>query len=212
MTAKIPVSAVLHELQSHITTISLYCSELAPLIEGGLNARVRKVQRVADHVQRVLDALQVLEADHPVIRTRVDLSAVATSIAMSQRERNSAYAATQVRIQSSMRIHASLAEVEMVLDNLIGNALKFSASSPSPQVCVSSSNEGEHTLIHVSDNGVGIAPEDSERIFELFTRVHSGFDGSGVGLAIAKRIVERHGGRIWATGESGAGMTMSFYV
>jgi signal transduction histidine kinase len=101
-------------------------------------------------------------------------------------------------------------EIEIVLDNLIGNAFKFSALRQTPEVRVTASAEFGRTVVHVSDNGVGIAPEDATRIFGPFARCHSGFDGSGVGLAVARRIVERHGGRIWAAGEPGLGATVSF--
>jgi signal transduction histidine kinase len=67
--------------------------------------------------------------------------------------------------------------------------------------------------VQVRDNGIGFASEDAVRIFQLFTRCcPPEFDGSGVGLALAKRIIERHGGLIWARGAPGAGATLSFYL
>jgi len=163
-------------------------------------------------MQRVLDALRVIDSEDPPLRESVDLSVLAAEVVRAHCERNSAYTRSEVRIQSSMKLSANPREIEIVLDNLIGNAMKFSTSSPRPQVSVSSSSEPTRTVINVSDNGVGISPEDTDRIFELFERAHTGFEGSGVGLAIVRRIIERHAGKVWARGEPGAGMTVSFYV
>jgi signal transduction histidine kinase len=101
-------------------------------------------------------------------------------------------------------------EIEIVLDNLIGNSLKFSAPRDAPEIRITAGLDSGDMVVHVSDNGVGITADDLCRIFEPFTRCHPGFQGSGLGLTLARHIVVRHGGRIWATGESGHGTTISF--
>jgi signal transduction histidine kinase len=118
----------------------------------------------------------------------------------------------KIRVQSTIQVVGDLEEIKIVLDNLIGNALKFSSRREIPEVRVTATTELDRIVVHVSDNGVGIASEDAARIFQPFTRCHTDFEGSGVGLAVAHRIVERHGGRIWATGEIGRGTTISFSI
>jgi len=106
---------------------------------------------------------------------------------------------------------ADEAQVAQVLQNLIGNAIKF-RSSYAPVIEIAAEQQGEMWLFHLRDNGIGIDPQYFERIFVLFQRLHSRDDypGTGMGLAICKRIVERHGGRIWAESQPGEGATFYF--
>ncbi len=102
-------------------------------------------------------------------------------------------------------------QLVQLFQNLIGNAIKFRGAEP-PRVHVSASRNGNGWTFSVRDNGIGIAPEYAKRIFIIFQRLHSRekFGGTGVGLAICQKIVERHGGRIWVESEVGKGATFSF--
>ncbi len=103
------------------------------------------------------------------------------------------------------------AQLTQLFKNLITNALKFRGDQP-PQIHVSAQRSGADWLFTVSDNGIGIAPEHATKVFEMFQRVHdrTRYPGSGIGLAVAKRIVERHSGRIWFESEPGQGTTFFF--
>jgi signal transduction histidine kinase len=96
--------------------------------------------------------------------------------------------------------------------NLVANAVKFSAGSAQPRVTVSRREEGEEIVFTVADNGIGFSQEQYDKLFRVFSRlVNQGeFPGTGVGLATVKRIVERHGGSVWAAGEPGAGSRFCF--
>jgi light-regulated signal transduction histidine kinase (bacteriophytochrome) len=101
--------------------------------------------------------------------------------------------------------------MEQVFQNIMENALKFSGKEP-PHITVSAVKKGGFFEFAVKDNGIGIDMKYSEKIFELFQRLHGReeFEGTGIGLAICKKILERHGGRIWVESE-GEGRGSTFY-
>jgi light-regulated signal transduction histidine kinase (bacteriophytochrome) len=103
--------------------------------------------------------------------------------------------------------------VQMVqlLQNLIGNALKFHGAKP-PHVHLGVRRQDEHWLFFVRDNGIGIDPQYAERIFVIFQRLHNRneYPGTGIGLAICRKIIERHGGQIWVESTPGNGATFYF--
>jgi PAS domain S-box-containing protein len=108
-------------------------------------------------------------------------------------------------------VMADSPQLGQLFQNLIGNAIKFRGDEP-PRVHISASRNGNGWTFSVCDNGVGIAPEYYERIFIIFQRLHSRqeYAGTGIGLAICKKIVERHGGRIWIESEVNKGATFYF--
>jgi len=102
-------------------------------------------------------------------------------------------------------------QIGQVLQNLVSNALKFRCDDP-PRIHVGAKRDAEGWVIYVQDNGVGIEPEYFDRIFVIFQRLRSReeYPGTGMGLAICKRIIERHGGRIWVESKQGTGSTFYF--
>ncbi len=103
-------------------------------------------------------------------------------------------------------------QVEMVFQNLIGNALKFRSPDRPPQVTVSAEVEGSEVVFRVADNGIGIEKRFLEKIFTAFQRLHTRdkYEGTGIGLALCEKIIQRHGGRIWAESEVGRGSIFRF--
>ena len=109
------------------------------------------------------------------------------------------------------KILANRSQLVQIFQNLIGNAIKFH-SQAKPTISVSAEKRGDDWLFSVADNGIGIAEEHRDRIFEAFQRLHARteYPGNGIGLSICKKIVEMHGGRIWVESEVGRGSTFKF--
>jgi signal transduction histidine kinase len=108
-------------------------------------------------------------------------------------------------------IHGDQVRLTQVLQNLIENAIKFMGDQPEPRIDIGLDGmEDGKPVFYVRDNGVGIPPEHHERIFGLFNKLNGNSDGTGIGLALVKRIIEVHGGRIWVQSEAGAGATFLF--
>lgn len=107
-------------------------------------------------------------------------------------------------------VRAYRAHFQPLFQNLIGNAIKYRSARP-PRIHVSIQEEGGELTFSCADNGIGIEPEYHQQIFEVFHRLHGNkIPGTGVGLAICQRIVERYGGRIWVESQPGVGSTFLF--
>ena len=111
-------------------------------------------------------------------------------------------------------IKADPSQMGQVLQNLIANAIKFSRKGEPPVVHISARKENKEWVFSVKDSGIGIDPELFGRLFVLFQRLHTQdeYPGTGIGLAVTKKIVERHGGRIWIESEPGKGSTFHFSI
>jgi two-component system, chemotaxis family, sensor kinase Cph1 len=103
-------------------------------------------------------------------------------------------------------------QLMQLFQNLIGNAIKFRQRSVPPRIEISAARDEAGWRFQVTDNGIGFDPQHADRIFVVFQRLHTSdeYPGTGIGLAICKKIVERHGGRIWTTSRPGQGATFSF--
>lgn len=109
------------------------------------------------------------------------------------------------------RVWANQAQLVRVFQNLVSNAVKFCGKN-APRIRIEAGQEAGDPLFRVRDNGIGIDPAYHDRVFTLFKRLHTGaaYPGAGIGLAVCKRIVERHGGRIWLVSAPGEGTTVCF--
>ena len=103
-------------------------------------------------------------------------------------------------------------QLAQVFQNLIGNAIRYRRDVP-PRVHIAAERQGDAWLFSVKDNGIGIEPQYKDQVFGIFKRLHSTADsGTGMGLAICQRILERAGGRIWVESEVGSGSTFYFTI
>ena len=169
---------------------------------------VEGAQRMQQQIMDLLTYSRVTSRGQPPVP--VD-SASALAEAIARLELRVAETGAEICIGPMPVVPADPSQLTQVFQNLIGNSLTF-RSSESPRIRVEGVEEGEMVRFSVSDNGIGIAPEYHDRIFQMFQRLHSRdrYPGSGIGLAIVKRIVERHGGRVRLESEEGQGSTFFF--
>lgn len=141
----------------------------------------------------------------------VDLSALAAGI-LSDLQAQSPERAAHVVIQQGMVAQGDERLLQVAMENLIGNAWKFSGKKERGEISVTAQVVSGDTVYCVHDNGAGFDMEYAEKLFGNFQRLHTHaeFPGTGIGLVNVRRIVERHGGRIWATAVEGKGATFKF--
>lgn len=118
---------------------------------------------------------------------------------------------TDIKIENMPAVHADKGQLGQVFQNIISNAIKFRGTA-SPKIHISSKENIDQFIISISDQGIGIDPKYFEQIFVIFQRLHTRekYEGSGIGLSLCKKIIERHGGKIWLESQVGKGTTFYF--
>lgn len=141
----------------------------------------------------------------------VDLSSLCLGVVERLRQSDPARS-VRVDVEPDIQVHADPRLLQSAFENLLGNAWKFTAKVSEPRIEIGLRRDGESPAVYVRDNGAGFDPAKAATIFAPFARLHTEeeFRGTGIGLAIVQRIIQRHGGRVWAEGEVGKGAT--FYV
>jgi light-regulated signal transduction histidine kinase (bacteriophytochrome) len=144
-------------------------------------------------------------------RKHVDLAEVAAEVAAELTRRNPDRR-VEVRIEKNLPAFADSHLLNIVFENLLGNAWKFTAQKEQARIEIGKQNTGEDSVFYVRDNGAGFDMAYADKLFGAFQRLHddSQFEGTGIGLATVQRIINRHGGRIWAEAEEGVGATFYF--
>jgi PAS domain S-box-containing protein len=207
-----------HDLQEPLRMVASYTELLRERYQGKLDEKADKYIGYAvdgaQRMQRLLNALlaysRVGSRAEPLQAT--DAEAVLTSVLRGLQKAVESNHAVIVREKLPM-VLADEVQLGQVLQNLIGNALKFHGER-APQIRVSAEAAEKMVRFAVADNGIGMGKESSGRIFQMFQRLHTRdeYEGSGIGLAIAKKIVERHGGTIWFDSVPGEGTTFYFTI
>jgi signal transduction histidine kinase len=207
---------VSHDLKSPLITI---CGFLGLLEQDALRGNVECMQTdiayihmAATTMQRLLDELLELSRIGRVVHplTEIPLSALAHEAVTLV---GGQIAARGVRVHIAPDLPVVVGDRSRlleVLQNLVDNAVKFMGTQPTPRIEIGCRQEEKETVYYVQDNGVGIDPRYHEKVFGLFERLESEGDGTGIGLALVKRIIEVHGGRIWVE-SAGKGCGSTFY-
>ena len=184
-------------------------------LDDGATEYIQKMREASRRMTSVFDGLQMLFrlTSGEIRREEVDVSAVAQEV-VAELEAHDADRKVDVRVAPGMTVSGDQRLVRVLLGNLIGNAWKFTSTRADPGISVGHEMVDGETRIFVRDNGVGFDMIDAHRLFGAFQRLHSqsDFPGAGIGLATARRIVNRHGGRIWGEGAVGEGATFYFVL
>jgi PAS domain S-box-containing protein len=202
--------SVSHDLRAPARAIHFACSVLldehADELSAAAKAELKRALDGASRMGRLIDDLLQYSRLHrrDTIRTRIDLSTIARLVLEDLGGPQHA----EVEIQPGMTAEADAGLVRLIFQNLLENSLKFTRPVPNARIEVGAIGR----VYFVRDNGVGFDPAYSAKLFQPFQRLHRAgeFPGTGIGLASVRRIVERHGGRVWAEGAPGKGATFSF--
>jgi signal transduction histidine kinase len=206
-----------HDLNEPLRTITAYTQILERGLKGQLDERQAKsMQFILDAGQRMSTLIDGLLKYAQASHSGSDLKLVSMEAMFA---RVLANCAELIRSTGTIVTHDCLPEVvadqslEEVFQNLISNAIKYRRDGVAPHIHVSARPEGEMLRFSIQDNGIGIKPEDQAAIFNVFRRLHGhNIPGSGIGLALAQKIVSAHGGSIWVESKPGAGSTFFFTV
>lgn len=209
--------ALAHDLKAPIAAIAGFGAALGEALAAGdlarathFGARMRSAGlRLGEYVDALLS---MAEASQSVMRLdQVDLSALAHRV-LDELQGRDPERQVQRTIEPGLVVQGDRRLLAMLLENLLGNAWKFTARRPLAHIRLGQREAGGETVYFVQDDGAGFEMEWADRLFGNFQRLHSAgeFPGTGIGLANAQRVVTRHGGRIWAEGRVGEGATFSF--
>jgi|GEM_PF-1493533 len=206
-----------HDLQEPLRTVTSFAQLLVGKYRGQLDPKADVyLGMISDGTARMSRLLQDLLTFSRVATSAQPMQAVPTgdtvAAVLSDLQDQLSRTGASVSVEALPHVWGDTTQLRQLFQNLIGNALKFSAPGRAPEVHLSAERDGAHWRFSLSDNGIGIAPAFFERIFTIFQRLHSReeYEGSGIGLAITRKIVERHGGEIWLESQPGQGTTFYF--
>lgn len=210
-------ASVSHDLRSPLTAIAGQAGLLElSLGESANEDQRRRLQRIQNSVKQLselLDALLILSriSQHTLHREIVDVSALAEEIIAEFRQ-NDPGRTVQVKIQPGISVHGDRRLLGDLITNMLGNAWKFTSKTADPSIELTAASSGYMATLQVRDNGAGFDMAYAKKLFKPFQRLHgqAEYSGSGIGLATVSRIIDRHGGRIWAESQPQQGATFYF--
>ena len=207
-----------HDLQEPLRMVSSFVQLLARRYEGKLDSdadefiqfAVDGATRMETLINHLLEYSRLGTQGKPPESCDCEQVVAQVETDLTPAIKESSADVTRERLPSVMADRTQLAQL---FQNLIGNAIKFRGDRQ-PKIHISGTRSNGDWLFTVGDNGIGIDSQHTERIFEIFERLHSRrkYSGTGIGLAICKKIVERHGGRIWVESEKGEGARFRFTI
>ncbi|HXG29993.1 MAG TPA: ATP-binding protein [Nevskiales bacterium] len=206
-----------HDLQAPLHTISGFAQILADRYGPVLGDEGREfvgyitggARQMQEQITGLLQLSRLNSRAEPM--RAVDTGEVVSQV-LTYLQSSIEAAGARVQHEGLPTVHGERAQLGLLFQNLVANAIKFRRPGVAPQVAISARPEDGHWRFEVRDNGIGIPPEHREAVFELFRRLHTQdeYPGTGIGLALCKDIVERHGGNIAVESQPGAGSVFSF--
>jgi PAS domain S-box-containing protein len=207
-----------HDLQEPLRAVSGFVTLLQQRYQDQLDEKANGyIANTVDGAARMQSLIADLLAYSRVGTRAGTLETTAAQSSLDKALRNLAAGVRDTEAVISVdplpTVQADAGQLTQLFQNLIGNAIKFRGNRR-PEIHVGGRREQDHWLFWVRDNGIGIAPEYAERIFLIFQRLHTRakYPGTGIGLAICKKIVERHGGKIWVESQPNQGTTFYFTI
>ncbi|PAV04828.1 MULTISPECIES: PAS domain S-box protein [Methanobacterium] len=208
-----------HDLQEPLRTIASYAQLIERRYKGKLDSNADEfIEFMVDGSRRMKQMIQGL-LDYSRVGTRGhEFTEFESEDALNYALSNLGSAVSEVDAEITNDelpvIFADKGQIVRVFQNLIGNALKFRNERVQLKIYISTHKEENEYVFSVSDNGIGLEEQYSDQIFEVFKRLHAigEYQGTGIGLAIVKRIIDRHGGRVWVDSEPGEGSTFYFTI
>lgn len=209
--------AVSHDLKSPLVTIKGFVGRLQRHLEAGevdkIEDYLSRISNAADRMGSLLDNLLTYSRVGRVVNPHEDIPLAKLAQEVIELCRSSIQdREMQVTIKEQLPvIRGDRFRLRELLQNLVENSVKFTKDVPNPQLEIGTITRWQHTICYVRDNGIGIEQPHQQNIFNMFEQLNREVPGSGIGLAMAKRIVESHGGRIWVESDGiGSGCTMCF--
>jgi len=202
-------NVVAHDLNEPIAGIALLVGLLERRAGEPPPADVlRQLRTSAERARDLINGVLVYARAGELITERVALGRLMAEVAEDLRASLEAAAAT-LEIGELPEVEVDPRQLRRVLQNLLGNAVKYRGDTPL-RVELTALRDSQEWVVTMRDNGLGIDPENATRIFDMFARANDQTDGVGIGLAVCRRIVEAHGGRIWAEAPDGGGSAFRF--
>lgn len=206
-----------HDLQEPLRMVSSFVSLLQKRYQGELDERAdRYIYHAVDGAKRMKDLIEGLleysrAGRHEIGTDPVDLNE-ALGLATVNLARAIEESGAHVEAGVLPTVRGSTQQLAQVFQNLIGNAIKFRQPGTRPHVGITAVRSGSEWIVSIKDDGIGLDPVYAEKIFSIFQRLHSRseYPGTGIGLAICKKVIERHGGRIWVESSPGQGSVFRF--
>jgi PAS domain S-box-containing protein len=205
-----------HDLQEPLRTITGFLQLLEQKIGNQFDDKTRQyIEYAVDGSKRmhqmITDLLSYSRVSMQAFSPKLIHFNETLSVVLSLMKKNIEDSGASIAIQELPSVRADASQLQQVFQNLIGNAIKFRSERPL-EIHVSARQEQRFWVFYVKDNGIGLDVKQGDKIFQIFQRLHSRqkYPGSGIGLSICKKIIERHGGAIWVESVPGAGSTFYF--
>lgn len=209
--------SVSHDLKAPLNTLlgfgRLIREDYQGKLDTTLNDYLKRIEHSATQMKSLIDDILNLSkiSRQEMKKQLIDLSQIAISI-ISELQASQPQRSVKVNIQDDINAIVDKNLIRIALTNLLGNAWKFTEKTPDAQIGFSRQIKNGKCIYSIKDNGAGFDMKRSELLFTPFRRLHTDqeFPGTGIGLAIVERVIERHGGRIWAESEINKGATFYF--